>query len=138
MKSLCILFVLLLSVTGYSQANERRDGNWWLKNPRPAKAVYVLGFFDGIQMGERASTYQLDKTSRDKTEQAHKAYTDKYLAHVTDGQLVNGFDDFYKDPQNRAIKVDEAAIVVLRQIAGDPRDVIKALTDTLRNLSKEH
>jgi hypothetical protein len=49
MKSLCILFVLLLSVTGYSQANERRDGNWWLKNPRPAKAVYVLGFFDGIQ-----------------------------------------------------------------------------------------
>ena len=138
MKPLCILFVLVLSVTGYSQANERRDGNWWLKNPRPAKAVYVLGFFDGIQMGERASTYQLDKTSRDKTEQAHKAYTDKYLAHVTDGQLVNGFDEFYKDPQNRAIKVDEAAIAVLRQIAGDPPDVIKALTDTLRNLSKEH
>jgi hypothetical protein len=52
--------------------------------------------------------------------------------------LVNGFDEFYKDPQNRAIKVDEAAIVVLRQIAGDPPDVIKALTDTLRNLSKEH
>ena len=89
-------------------------------------------------MGERASTYQLDTPSKDKTEQAHKAYTDKYLAHVTDGQLVNGFDEFYKDPQNRAIKVDEAAIAVLRHIAGDPPDVIKALTDTLRNLSKEH
>ena len=36
------------------------------------------------------------------------------------------------------LRVDEAAIVVLRQIAGDPPDVIKSLTDTLRNLSKEH
>ena len=57
---------------------------------------------------------------------------------MTDGQLVNGFDEFYKDPQNRPIKVDEAAIAVLRHIAGDPPDVIKALTDTLRNLSKGH
>jgi hypothetical protein len=113
----------------YCRSNERRDGNWWLKNPRPAKSVYVLGFFDGIKMGERASTYQLDKTSRDKPE---------HLTHVTDGQLVNGFGEFYKDPQNRPIKVDEAAIAVLRQIAGDPPDVIKALADTLRNLSKEH
>ena len=51
---------------------------------------------------------------------------------MTDGQLVNGFDAFYKDPQNRAIKVDEAAIADLRQIAGDPPDVIKALTDRPR------
>jgi hypothetical protein len=105
---------------------------------RTAKEVYALGFFDGIQMGERASAYQLDKPSRDKTEQAHKAYTDKYLVHLTAGQLVNGFDQFYKEPLNRPIKVDEAAIVVLRQLAGDPPDAIKALTDTLRNLSKEH
>ena len=139
MKSLCMLFILLSSLPGYSQDHERREGSWWLSHSQTAKAEYVVGFFDGINIGERASGYKLsetDKSCRDKAKAAGDAFTSKYLAHVTDRQLVDGLDAFYKDPRNRSILVTSATVPVLRQIAGDPADVVKAETEALRNHSK--
>jgi hypothetical protein len=60
--------------------------------------------------------------------------TDRYLAHVTVGQQVEGLDVFYKDYRNRKILTINAIWIVLNEIAGTPRSTI----DTLIENSRKH
>ncbi len=59
-------------------------------------------------------------------------YMRRYMSTVTNGQIRDGLDDFYKDFRNRSILIPDAMWIVVRQIAGDSKPDIEHLTEQLR------
>jgi hypothetical protein len=62
----------------------------------------------------------------------------QYLANVTNGQLVDGLDEFYKDYRNRTIRINGAVWLVLQGIAGTPKEKIEMMTESWRKNSHDH
>jgi hypothetical protein len=125
--------VVLLLATPSRAQDERRDGNWWNMQPANRKAEFVTGFFDGMLLGKMYSQPLVESTAtggfdqlqlreRDAVEARFAARTKKYLENVSDGQISDGLNEFYKDFRNRSIRVFYAVDIVLRQIAGEKVD----------------
>lgn len=139
-----LLAVLLGTLSAHSQRDQRRDGNWWNQQDRTTKAAYVVGFFDGIFLGNQFSYWELvekaeangtqsDKdTAFTRLNHSFERYRAKYLGNVSNLQVADGLDEFYKNFRNRSINVNDAVWPVLRQIAGDPTPEINSLIENLR------
>jgi hypothetical protein len=125
------------------QTSERRDGNWWLGQSQSVKVHYFVGFLDGLQLGSNFSYWGIigKDPKASCSAEAVKSYSDltaKYLTDVTDGQLVDGVDDFYKDYRNRKILIPNATWLVLQGIAGTPQDKLDKMIENWReNASTE-
>jgi hypothetical protein len=112
-----------------AHADQARDGNWWRTHNNVSHVDYILGFFDGMNLGESFSVwkYTIDK---DKAADAvatlvsnsYDEMTRRYMTGVTANQLVDGLDAFYVDFRNRNIRLNNATWLVLRQISGVPMD----------------
>jgi hypothetical protein len=51
-----LLLVLLVCASGTrNQPSDRRDGNWWIEQDETMKLCYMIGFFDGIELGNNFS-----------------------------------------------------------------------------------
>ena len=69
-----LVIVLVLGSTApisQNQENSRREGNWWKELDAAAKANYVVGFFDGMGLGNRFSFWEF----KDDNQAAGKAVT---------------------------------------------------------------
>jgi hypothetical protein len=135
MKRLWLVLVLLFAVTSSTYAEDnRRDGNWWREQPQSDKLAYMVGFFDGIGLG-RLFTYWHnidDKNCSPKIIDSFQFYSDKFLKDVTNSQLVDGLDVFYKDYRNRKIRIHDAVWLTLNAIAGTPQGDLDKMTDNFR------
>src|SRR5882762_8931768 len=124
--TLCVLLLLpVLTFTCQAEEN-RRDGNWWNDQPPATKLGYMIGFFDGMTLGNKFSYWKFIKDEKQQncltqTGASYTEFSEKFLAHVTNGQLVDGLDIFYKDFRNRRIEADNAVWLVLNSIAGKPQ-----------------
>jgi hypothetical protein len=51
-----LLICVLLTLPALSAAEEgRRDGNWWRGQERFTRSAYIVGFFDGMDLGNKFS-----------------------------------------------------------------------------------
>jgi hypothetical protein len=126
-----------------SQAEKgRRDGNWWTTQTAVTKLDYMIGFFDGIELGHEFSEWGLLKDSAQtpcisSVTSSYGEHIDKYLAHVTNDQLVDGLDVFYKDYRNRRIRIRYAVWLVVNGIAGKPQAEIDRMTENFRESASQ-
>jgi hypothetical protein len=136
--SICVLLVL----PSLSTAEEiQRDGNWWLTQNRLTRCAYLVGFFDGMDLGHNFSYGTFSKVKKMKVciRNMEKSYNDlsaKYFNNVSSGKLVDGLDSFYTDSHNLSILVADAIWVVINIIASTPQDKLDKMIDELRSNSK--
>ena len=140
MKHALVIFALLLAlpICVYGQ-HDRRDGNWWKDKTQNEKLDYMVGFFDGMELGHQFSYWGMLKDSGNKEapciSDMNKSYGDygtKYFTNVTNYQLVDGLDSFYKDYRNRSIKVHDAVWLVVNSIAGTPQKELDKMIENWR------
>lgn len=144
-----LVLTLLVAVLGLALpisalSTERRDGNWWIDQSKDFQLEYVVGFFDGMSLGHDFSIWKwFDSTGTRpdpciaKTTDSYSEYQSKYLADVTNGQLVDGLNTFYKDYRNRKIRVTLAVWLVLNGIAGTPEDRLNKMIESFRRNASE-
>ncbi|MDX6289286.1 MAG: hypothetical protein QOH42_1085, partial [Blastocatellia bacterium] len=118
LSSVALLFIFLgIAISAHAQ-KDRRDGNWWLSTDKTIRLGYVVGFLDGIHLGQRFSYWKLVDDAESapclkKVLLASSEYEDKYLRNVKIVQLNDGLNDFFSDYKNRRIEVDDAIWLVL-------------------------
>lgn len=134
--------VLLVVACGLSDAQEssRRDGNWWRGEQRISKSTYVVGFFDGMELGRNFSYWKfannkLAANSVALVNESYAEYVDKYFKNVSNVQLVDGLDVFYADFRNRSILVHNAVWIVTHQISGLPQERVDEMIENWRKNS---
>jgi hypothetical protein len=140
MRKQVVVALLFLCVAACAE-NNRRDGNWWNQESAGEKHSYATGFFDGMSLGHEFSYWGMVDNTKDDNhqspclEKAHDSYSDfgkKFFSNITNSQLADGLDVFYKDYRNRSIRVSDAVWVVVNSIAGTTQEKIDQLTENLR------
>lgn len=132
------LFLFLIAPLSRNQEYDRRDGNWWRQLDAVAKANYLVGFLDGMELGNRVALLGTDGNEQDyktvsaKATASFGAYRAKYLANVTGIRLTDALDDFYSDSRNRHILVYDGVWLVVNQLAGKPDTVMQPIIETMR------
>lgn len=129
--------MLLFAAVARNAPEDRRDGNWWRELERSQKINYMVGFFDGMELGNKFSYWGiLDKNKNNPAvRQVFGSYSDydqKYFSHVTNYQLMDGVDTFYSDYRNRLILVDDAVWLVVNEIAGKPDAEMQKMIENWR------
>ena len=136
-SSVAISLVVIASVSAVCQ-HERRDGNWWIRQTEVAKLNYMVGFFDGMELGHEFSYWRMVEqhkgttTCMSETNESYQSYNSKFLANVTNDQLTEGLDNFYKDYRNRRIIVFNAVWLVVNSIAGTPQNELDKMIESWR------
>jgi hypothetical protein len=142
MKNKPLVFVLLFVALPFScvlaQTSTQRDGNWWRDKDDIAKLDYVIGIFDGMELGHDFTFWDIEGAKEkgssclDQALSSYSKFSGKFFANVTSSQIADGLDVFYKDYRNRSIRVYDAIWVVANNIAGTPQEKIDKLTENLR------
>ena len=134
-----IALVLLFVVAGYARTNNtnNRDGNWWTIQDKTYKYSYIVGFFDGMDLGEEFSYWGISDKNRDSPclPRIWKSYTDynnKYFSNVTNNQIADGLDTFYSDFRNKKIRIANAIWIVVNSIAGKSQEEIEKMAESFR------
>jgi hypothetical protein len=136
----CVTLIALLVCSLNLHASDSRfdrDGNWWRTLEVSEKNFYMIGFFDGMQLGNRFSYWNLthtkdkDAASADARE-SFETYSDKYAKNPTNEQIADGLNTFYADYRNRSILIYDAVWVVLNSIAGTPQEKLDKLIENSR------
>jgi len=135
--------ILIFSSLAWS-ADYRFDGNWWIDQKMNEKDFYLIGLFDGMDLGHRFSCWKFlsNKTKADqscfaKVRDSFKEYNQEYFSNVTIGQLSDGLDSFYVDYKNRRILVWRAVWIVVNGIAGTPEEELNKLIEAWRRNSSK-
>jgi len=101
------------------------------------RSVYVIGFFDGMDLGHNFSYWNFTKDKKMNAcmlmvGESYADYSSKYFTNVTNGQLVDGLDSFYADFRNRSIRVADAVWLVVNGIAGTPQEELDTIIENWR------
>ena len=135
--ALCLALLLLLCAPiSKNQSNDRRDGNWWKEQLKDEKLTYVVGFLEGMELGNRFSYWGIREKNDpaiDKIAVSYREYEAKYLSNVTGNRLADGLDAFYSDERNRQTLVHAAIWLVLNQIAGKSELEMQPMIESRRN-----
>lgn len=133
MKFFWLVTLLLVTLPLHAQSSHR-DGNWWLEQPRTVKTSYLIGFFDGTGLGTQFSYWNVIKDSDcfTKTTESFDFFSHKFLKGVTNEQLADGLDAFYKDYRNRKILIHSGVWLTLNAIAGTPQSDLDKMVENFR------
>jgi hypothetical protein len=141
MRRLLVALTLLSVLPIYVHAqHDRRDGNWWTGQTADIKLDYIVGFFDGMELGYDFSYWGMIKDT-DKgvatpcmsaSNKSFNEHNERYIRGVSNYQLVDGLDTFYKDFRNRRITVTAAVWLVLNEIAGKPQNQMDKMIENYR------
>ena len=135
-KVLVVTLLVLMFLPVMLLSGDRRDGNWWNNNSYEQKLNYIIGLYDGINLGYNLSYWEFmleDNECLEKVRQSYSYYFFEYLNNVTNGQVVDGLDILYEDYRNRKIMVENAVWLVLNEINGKPRE---EMDEMIRNYRK--
>jgi len=126
--------VLALSATLFTariQAEEPRDGNWWRKASPEQRLMFVLGLYEGLNIGLAWSSPSAESCQQ-VVMQTFQANATRYVADTSSDQIVDGIDVLYRDFANRRIPLQGAFFIVTHQIAGDPQANIDRMINSWR------
>jgi len=73
-----------------------------------------------------------DEVCFPKITASYDFYSEKYLKDVTNDQVADGVDEFYKDYRNRKIRIHDAVWLTLNAIAGTPKANLDKMIETFR------
>jgi hypothetical protein len=145
-NSVILTILLLTSFTilpTLATAEEtRRDGNWWRKYDNLYKSAYIVGFFDGMDLGKNFSVWKIMEDEKNKNACAwnvldsYDTYNLKYFKGVSNIQIVDGLNSFYDDYRNRSITIDSAVWIVVNSIAGTPKGSLESMIENHRRNAK--
>jgi hypothetical protein len=142
--------MLVLQITQATPDNNPfRDGNWWVvakytdaqgrtTEEGLMKLSYVRGFLDSVTPSVVQFSGVMSVKPDVTTGECFKNTTLsalKYTKGVDLRQVMDGLDKFYSDFTTRRIPIPNAIFIVLRQIAGDDKDVIQKEIDFYRKNS---
>jgi hypothetical protein len=140
-----IFIFVLFSLAAYSNCSwaetERHDGNWWVLGSRTEKDNYIIGFFDGMELGNNSSYWNFPKEDSDcfrKVDKSYHEYHKRYFTNVTSGEIVNGLNSFYSDFKKRRILVPDAIWLVVNGIAGMAKEELEKMTESFRKNIKDY
>ena len=130
------LFVIGLPLISIAE-DGRRDGNWWHDQDRLTRAAYIIGFFDGMDLGHNFSYWKLLKEKEKDScigeiAESYREHSAKYFNNITNVQLMDGLDSFYADFRNRRIRVANAVWLVVNSIAGTPQEKLDSMVESWR------
>ena len=140
--ALCVIFLIGTHAAAFAQTP--RDGHWWVHVRQGAGAdaptllqTYAIGVMDGMVLSpfvfapDGPRTDDVPATTVSEIKQfleTLKANT----AKLDGPKLRDGLNAFYEPFENRRIRLPDAAWIVIRSIAGAPKEVIDALTEDAR------
>ena len=135
--ALVSIAALLASVPVRNESNKDRDGNWWISQEQLAEYSYMIGFFDGMELGEDFSIWGTLNTQKadpavGKAVGSYDQFANKYLTECYEWPSVQGLDEFYSDYRNRRMKVASGVWIVLNEISGKSKDEMQKLIETHR------
>ena len=138
-KTITVLLLSILLASANAQST-RRDGNWWRGTDQSARVAYMVGFFDGMLLGNNFSYWKFinDTRSSDcsrKVNESFSEFSDKFFRNITDVQVVDGLNAFYTDYRNRSVIVNNAVWLVVNEISGTPREVLDPMIENWRRTS---
>ena len=119
--------------------DNRRDGNEWRSYTENGKSYFVIGFFDGMSLGNNMSYWGIrdkDKNSNSVVDvfEYYNDYLDNQFTNVTNAQIVDWLNEFYDDFRNRKIRIIFAVWLVVNEIAGEPKEEMeKMILDYRKN-----
>jgi hypothetical protein len=140
-----ILFAMLLAAGLLSPApaqDTRRDGNWWRNQTRLEQTTYVIGFFDGMELGHSFSYWglPLKDGKRDPVSvtilNSYSTMIEKYLKDVTSTQVSDGLTKLYEDYRNRTILIQDAVWLVANAIAGESDKEMQIMIENFRKSAR--
>ena len=130
---------LSMSPEAEAQTSDRRDGTWWRGLEPSERLMLVIGFLDGIELGNKFSYWGLitngivkDQACFNTVKDSFLGYADRYFKNVTAGQLSDGMTAFYADYRNRSLTIPDAVWLVLQGISGVPADELEKKTENFR------
>lgn len=144
-----VISIFLGVLVNLTMADElRQDGNWWSNQEAGEKAVYVIGFLDGMAYESKiwdmglmvAEGKDFDPVLNRYAAKAETFANNNFkreFAHLTVGNIVDGLDKFYADYRNHRIEVSEAMVVVVRSMDGTPEDEISKLIEYKRKKASD-
>ena len=134
MKSFWLAALLFALSFSLQAQDSRRDGNWWREQPQSDKFTYMVGFFDGMDLGRQFTLWKNidDKDCAPKIIESFRFDNDKFFKDVTNAQLADGLDVFYKDYRNRKIRIHDAVWLTVNAIAGTPQADLDKMIENFR------
>jgi chloramphenicol O-acetyltransferase len=132
-----LVALLVFSLNLHADSQRDRDGNWWRNLTVSEQSTYMIGFYDGMELGHNFSYWNfLNKKTKETcvadTSESYKTFKDKYAQNVTNIQLADGLNTFYSDYRNRAILIHNAVWLVLNSIAGKPQAELDKMIESFR------
>ena len=132
-----VVALLVFSVSLHADSARDRDGNWWRTLTAEQRTTYIIGFYDGMELGHNFSYW---KFLDEKTKQtcvsdmvdSFDTFKDKYAQNVTNIQLADGLNSFYADYRNRSILIHKAVWLVLNSIAGTSQEKLDKMIEGFR------
>ena len=138
----CLLLFAIAQLFPLFADDTRRDGNWWRDQTRSEQAMYMVGFFDGMELGHNFSYWELPLKDgkRDPVSvmilNSYSTMMEKYLKDVTNTQIADGLTKFYEDYRNRTILIQNAVWLVLNAIAGKSDKDMQIMIENFRKSAK--
>jgi len=136
---LVVALAAAMSTNLFADDQVRRDGNWWRTIDASAKYAYMVGFFDGLVLGEKFSYWgkdgKVDTAYAGKVEESFEKYYSS-MKNITNVQFTDGIDTFYNDYRNRRIDISSAVWIVINTIAGKTDKEIQSMTENFRKYAQ--
>jgi hypothetical protein len=134
--------LILCAGLAHGQNPPFRSGYWWLQMPRGMKLAWLEGYGDGQAAVTGWLAAPCLKHGETFTEASYKA-AEKACIHddlsrfdsprnATNGQIVDGLDQFYADYRNKTVVITEAIVYVNEELNGKPQPVLDELARKLR------
>lgn len=146
LKPLSILFAIALLASpptrADGEAGDGISGAMWKKMDANAHLWFIAGVMEGVKMGETFTEFPCwtnDKPAKYQqgcADNVKAKFLDTYKALAVapdNGTILEGVDQFYRDPNNQKIPVDIAVFATLRRIAGD-----SSADDYISNMRKNY
>ena len=116
------------------------DGNYWRQCTTDVKHLFVDGVMGGIMVGQDRVVGHalLNKGSSAVSPECQKAVIsvvnslERQIEQWDRNRFVEALDDFYEEPDNLALTVKWAVLVVLLEMRGAPQDEIKEYIEQLQ------
>jgi hypothetical protein len=145
LRIFCASFALLLVIPASASTpleQQLRNGKWWQSLTQSQRWNHVVGIFDGTRLGlnlilpatrpgkNRANCFAQITSGFDEAER-------RYIGDLTNGNIVEGLNAFYRDYRNKRIYIADATLLVLYSIAGTPQKQIDELAETFRRAAMQ-
>jgi hypothetical protein len=118
------------------------NGHRWLMLEENSKCAYIVGFLEGMFQGHCFTTWglpgsQLNDPAYISATKSYDDHWDRFVAQATFREFLHGLDNFYADPRNRPIKIQNGMWIVMNEISGQTPGMMLSMIEAWRQKAAE-